>query len=71
MTLIIPYTSSQLEWHLRNNVFPSVNESAIERIAEQCNLVNMGMVDLSDEVVPGSGVSVADMLEDLKIDYNN
>lgn len=70
MTLIIPYTSQQLDWHLQNNVF-GINRETIDKIVEQCNLVNMGEMKLTDEIAPGSGVSVAEMLEDLKIEFNN
>jgi hypothetical protein len=72
MTLIIPYTSEQLQWHLVNNcIFSSLSNEAIEKIVEQCNLVNMGQMDLGDEIAPGANVTVAQMLEDLHIDYNN
>lgn len=71
MTLIIPYTSAQLENHLRYNVLPSINEPTIEKIIEQCNLVNMGAMNLGDEIAPGANVTVAEMLEDLRIDFNN
>lgn len=71
MTLIIPYTSEQLTWHLQNNVQPSINKQTIQKIVEQCNLVNMGEMELTDEIAPGSNITVADMLTDLNIDYND
>lgn len=70
MTLIIPYTIEQLNWHLANNVMPSLNKQTREKIVEQCNLVNMGEMSLEDEIVGGSNVTVAEMLIDLKIDFN-
>jgi len=69
MTLIIPYTSQQLYWHLNNNVW-GMNRETVDKIVEQCNLVNMGEMLLTDEIAPGSGVTVAEMLDDLKIEYN-
>lgn len=70
MTLIIPYTSDQLSWHLHNNATPRLNSDTVNKIVEQCNLVNMGQMDLSDEIVTGSNITIADMLSDLHIDYN-
>lgn len=70
MTLIIPYTSAQLQYHLQNNAMPRLNSTTIDKIVEQCNLVNMGHMELEDEIAPGSGVTVAQMLEDLQIDFN-
>lgn len=70
MTLIIPYTSEQLTWHLANNVF-NLNEETVDKIVAQCNLVNMGEMSLTDEIAPGANVTVAEMLNDLKIEYNN
>jgi hypothetical protein len=71
MTLIIPYTSDQLEWHLQNNAMPKLNKSTIDKIVEQCNLVNMGAMNLNDEIEAGANITVAEMLEDLQIDFKN
>lgn len=71
MTLTIPYTSKELTWHLQNNVMPKLNAPTIEKIVEQCVLVNMGEMSLSDEIAPGANVTVEEMLTDLKIDYND
>jgi hypothetical protein len=65
---IIPYNANQLYWHLTYNVFGLASQT-IDKIVEQCNLVNEGKMDLDDEIVKGSGVTMADMLEDLKIDF--
>lgn len=69
MTLIIPYTSRELWWHLQNNV-TGLQPKTIDKIVEQCNLVNMGDLDLDDEIAPGSKTTIADMLTDLKIEFN-
>ena len=69
MTLIIPYTSEQLTWHLRSNIF-GLSQPTIDKIVEQCNLVNMGQMELEDEIAPDSGITIADMLADIKIEYN-
>lgn len=69
MQQIIPYTSEQLTWHLGNNVLPSLTPLTIGKIVTTCNMVNEGNASLNDEVAPG--VTVADMLTDLKIDYND
>lgn len=70
MTLIIPHTPEQLYWHLQNNVMPALNKQTQDKIVEQCNLVNMGLMYLEDEIVEGSGITVADMLSDLRIEHN-
>jgi hypothetical protein len=71
MTLQIPYTSQQLTWHLQNNVEPRLNSHTIEKIVSQCNLVNMGEMSLMDEIAPGANITVAEMLQDLNIDYTD
>jgi hypothetical protein len=48
-----------------------LNADTIDKIIEQCNFVNMGQIDLDDEIAEGSGITVADMLSDLRIDYND
>ena len=70
MTLIIPFTSEQLQWHLQGNVF-GLSQKTIDKIVEQCNLVNMRQLSLDDEIAEGSGITIADMLIDLKIDFND
>lgn len=69
MTMVIPYTSQQLLWHLGNNVF-RLNRETQEKIVEQCQLVNMGIMRLTDEIAPQAGITIAEMLEDLNIEYN-
>lgn len=66
---IIPYTREQLQWHLTGNVF-GLTTNTIERIIGQCEGLNEGLYDLNDEVAPDTGISFAEMLDDLKIDYN-
>lgn len=70
MTLQIPYTSNQLQWHLQNNVEPKLNESTIQKIITVCNFVNMGQSKLEDFVSCYTDVTIGEMLDDLKIDYN-
>jgi hypothetical protein len=70
MTLIIPFTSEQITWHLKNNIQPKLKKQTIEKIVTLCNLVNMQEINLDDEITEGSCVSVAAMLDDLKIEYN-
>lgn len=65
--MIIPYNSTEITWHLRNNVVPALTPSTIEAICYQCNLVNNGLMCLSDEIAEGTGITMADMLEDLHI----
>ena len=70
MTMTIPFTSRELWWHLQHNVI-GLTPKTIDKIVEQCNLVNMGELSLDDEIAPGSNTTVAEMLEDLKIEFND
>lgn len=70
MSRIIEFTPNQIRWHLENNVHEALNEETIEKIVVQCTRINMREINLSDEIAPGSGVSIQDMLTDLKIDFN-
>lgn len=67
---IIPYTREQLQWHLTNNGF-GLSQNTIGHILDQCEGLNEGLDDLNDEISPDTGVSFADMLDDLKIEYND
>ena len=71
MTMQIPFTSFELQWHLQNNVEPRLNKQTIEKVVEICNLVNMGEMCLDDEISEGTGIYVSDMLTDLHIEYND
>lgn len=66
---IIPYNETQLRWHLTNNVM-GLSPDTINKIIQDCNDVNEGLKELTSEIGPNTGVSIADMLDDLKIDYN-
>ena len=69
MNLQIPYTKEQLTWHLKSNVMAQLTDSTIEKIVQQCNLVNIGEMDLQDEIIPGN-CTIEEMLIDLHIDFN-
>lgn len=68
--MIIPYSSDALTWHLSANTF-GMQPSTIERIVNTCEAVNRGEKSLEDELTPDAGITVAEMLDDLQIDYNN
>lgn len=65
---IIPYTEEALRWHLYNNVF-GLTDYTIDNIIEMCNKVNSRKVGLHSDHL-NIGVTPAEMLEDLRIDFN-
>jgi hypothetical protein len=66
---LIPYADTELRWHLSYNVFPKLNSSTIDHIIETIEKVNEGELQLDDEIKPGTGVTVSEMLEDLQIEF--
>lgn len=64
----IPYTNEALSWHLHNNVM-GLTDYTIENIIATCNKVNDGTWTLDTD--PMIGCTIAEMLDDLKIDYVN
>jgi hypothetical protein len=66
-TQIVDYTRTQLEWHLRNNVF-GLTDYTIENIIKTIDKVNSGKLKVTED--PMIGITVAEMLEDLRIEYN-
>jgi hypothetical protein len=60
---------SQINWHLTNNIFPPINEAIINKIIASLNKVRTKKQKLSDEIL-SSGVSIGEMVDDLKLnDY--
>lgn len=64
---IIPYERHAIEWHLSANC--GYDHYGIKGICDLIDQVNEGSKELSDEIAPNTGVSIAEMLDDLKIDY--
>lgn len=64
---IIPYTREALQWHLTNNVL-GLTDYTISNICDTCEKVNAGKLSLEDD--PMIGCSIAEMLDDLKIEYS-
>jgi len=63
---IIPYTAAKLRWHLQNNVM-GLTDYTIDNIIATCQKVNDRKLTLSDD--PNIGCTVAEMLDDLRIEY--
>lgn len=63
----IPYTVKALTWHLKNNV-NGLTDYTISNIVSTCKKVNAGKLLLTDN--PNIGCTIAEMLDDLKIDYS-
>lgn len=56
-----------IKWHLQGNVFPPLNEVAMNGVIGNINSVRTGEKTLSDEIVSGSGVSIGEMVDDLRL----
>ncbi len=66
---IIPYDRTALIWHCINNA--GLSEQAANKCADMCERVNDGELNLLDDAHElFKGVSVAQILLDLKIDIN-
>lgn len=63
---IIPYTTSQLRWHLTNNLW-GLTDYTIDNIIKTINMVKRGKWTLDYD--PMIGCTIAEMLDDLKIEY--
>jgi hypothetical protein len=64
------FAKSELRWHLTNNIVPALNQVAITRILELVDRFNEGEIELFD-VDPGTGLEVAEIFEDLRIDVTD
>jgi hypothetical protein len=57
-----------LEWHIRNNFIPPYSEQAIQGMLKTCEDFQNGKLKLTDEIASGSGVTVAELFEDLRLE---
>lgn len=62
-------TATILRWHLESNIFPPLNEHAVEGIIRCCERYQNGEIDL-DTPIGDSQVTFGEMLDDLKIDLS-
>ena len=63
----INYDESAIRWHLQNNVY-RLNSNAVDKIVELCGQFNKGEISLEDTVgVGGLVLTLAELLEDLKL----
>ena len=69
MKTIVSYPTNSLLWHLYNNC--GLKEKAVNGIIKTINQLNAGKLTLSSRIVPSSDCTVAEMLEDLHIDYED
>jgi len=61
------YSEESLRWHLNNNVIPSLNDKAIDGIIDTYQRYKKGELKLTDPITKGTDCTVAEMLEDLKL----
>jgi len=59
--------TQHLNWHLQNNVLPSLTESTIDKIINECERFNRGEIGYDTPVANGQLI-FGEMIEDLKID---
>lgn len=57
-----------LRWHLSYNFLPTYTQAAIDQMIEVIKRFDAGELDANDEIVEGSNVTVAQLMEDLRIE---
>jgi hypothetical protein len=57
----------KMEWYLYNNFDPPYDEKTIEGMLKTCEDFQNGKIGLDDEIVEGSGVTVGELFDDLRI----
>ena len=57
----------KVRWHIQNNFTPSYTAMAVDGMVETIRQFMCGNKSLSSEILPGAGVTVAELLDDLRI----
>lgn len=58
----------KIRFHLEYNVLPTLTEKTVKDIIETLKRFESGELSLGDEIVKDSKVTVADLLEDMKLE---
>lgn len=65
---IIPFSREAIQWHLQSNVI-GLTDYTIQNILNRCDQLNDGTITLDQDIM--TGCTMAEMLDDLKIEYND
>ena len=59
---------SAIRWHLETNIFPKLNNSAINGIIDTLERFNKGEIGLTHQIRQNTSVTVGEMCDALKIE---
>lgn len=70
------HSIEQISFHLQANIYPPLNENALDGILKTVELFNAGEIGTEDSIVdkngkPISDVTVGEMFNDLQIEIEN